>query len=145
MHHPFTSILIAFVLAAGVAHAQSMDTLIAAAVKSPAAKPELLKALMKGHVFIIATWKSKDAKEISIQDFVRNGKSFIPIFQDQQHFEAETKGSGFEKKGISIDTNLLASILGEKATLVLNPGSKTPLDINSSELKLLIDKARLPK
>ncbi len=149
MYKLFSTIVVALLLATATAYTQaqapSMDALIAAAAKSPSAKPALLKALMNGHVFVIATWKSKDAKDINVQDFMRNGKSFIPIFQDQKHFETETKGSGFEKKGVSIDANMLASIMKGTETLVLNPGSKTPIDIAASELKPLIDKSRLPK
>lgn len=131
MRNPLVSILFTFFLVIGAAQAQSIDNLVAAAAKSPSAKPALLKELMKGHVYIIATWKSKEAKDINIQDFKRNGKSFIPIFQDKQHFDSEIKGSGFEKKGVSIDANMLASIMKGSETLVLNPGSKTPIDMIS--------------
>ncbi|TAG47197.1 MAG: SseB family protein [Betaproteobacteria bacterium] len=127
------------------ANAQLNDTLVAAAAKSPTKKTELMQSMVKGHVFIIATWTSGASKKINIQDFVRNGKSFIPVFSDQQHFKDETRGSGFDSKGISIDGNLFASLLKGNELLVLNPGSKTPVEIDAKALKALVDVGRLPK
>jgi hypothetical protein len=126
-------------------NAQLNDALVAAAAKSPSKKAELMQSMVKGHVFIIATWTSGASKKINIQDFVRNGKSFIPVFSDQQHFKDETRGSGFDSKGISIDGNLFASLLKGDELLVMNPGSKSPIDIDTKALKALVDVGRLPK
>ncbi|CCV07978.1 hypothetical protein MESS2_660017 [Mesorhizobium metallidurans STM 2683] len=52
-----------------------------------------------------------------------DGQSFIPISSDEATFKREAAGSGFEKDGVSIDRNLLVSILAEDQVLVLNPGS----------------------
>lgn len=145
MNPPLAAILVAALLAPGLASAQVTDSLIVAAAKSSSKKAELLQALVKGHVVIIATWTSGASKKINIQDFMRNGKSFIPIFSDQQHFKDETRGSGHEGKGVSIDGNMLASLFKGDETLVLNPGSKSPLDIQAKELKALMDASRLPK
>jgi len=125
--------------------AQVTDALILAAAKSSSKRPELLQALIKGHVVIIATWESGKSNKMNVQDFIRKGKSFIPIFSDKQHFKDETRGSGFEGKGVSVDANMLMSMLKGTETLVLNPGSKTPVDIQAKELKALVDAARLPK
>ncbi len=145
MNHLLAAILVAALLTPVMACAQVSDSLIMAAAKSPSKKSELLQVLVKGHVVIIATWTSGASKKINIQDFMRNGKSFIPIFSDQQHFKDETRGSGFDGKGVSIDANMLASLLKGDETLVLNPGSKWPLDLQAKELKALIDIGRLPK
>lgn len=132
------------VLAAMPAAAQMSDALINAAAKSSSKQPELSQTMIKGHVVIIATWTSGASKKINIQDFVRKGQSFIPVFSDQQHFKDETRGSGFEGKGVSIDANLFASLLKGNQRLVLNPGSKSPVDIQAKALKALIEPARLP-
>lgn len=145
MKNAIAAILAASLLAPMTTSAQVTDALIVAAAKSSSKKPELLQALIKGHVVIIATWASGKSKTINVQDFMRNGKSFIPIFSDQQHFKDETRGSGFEGKGVSIDANMLSSILKGNETLVLNPGSKSPVDIHVKELKALMETARLPK
>lgn len=140
-----TSVVAATLFSSTAVQAQVPEPLIAAAAKSAEKKAELLRALVKGHVVIIASWTSGASKTLQVQDFMRNGKSFIPVFSDQQHFNVETKGSGFEGKGVSIDANMMASLLKGHETLVLNPGSKTPLDIQARELKALVDAARLPK
>ena len=145
MKYSVAAILMATILTPAIASAQLTDTLITAAAISPSKKPEMLQALIKGHVVIIATWTSGTSKTINIQNFIRNGKPFVPIFSDQKHFKDETKGSGFESKGVSIDANMLASIIKADDVLVLNPGSKTPVDIQAKELKALVDAARLPK
>ena len=145
MNHRLVPILVATLLAPALAWAQVSDSLINAAAKSSSKKADLLQVLIKGHVVIIATWTSGASKKINIQDFMRNGKSFIPIFSDQQHFKDETRGSAFDGKGVSIDANMLASLLKGDETLVLNPGSKSPVDIQAKELKALLDVARLPK
>ncbi len=143
MNHPLATIIVATLLAPAAALSQVTDPLIVAAAKSPGKKHELLQALIKGPVVIIATRTSGTSRKINIQDFIRNGKSFIPIFSDQQHFKDETRGSGHESKGVSIDANMLASLLKGDETLVLNPGSKSPLDIQAKELKALLDASRL--
>ena len=125
--------------------AQSVDTLISNAFSDPANKPTLAKALMAGHIFIIATWSDPKSKVISVQDFIKNGKSYIPIFSDEAHFETETKGSGYETKGVSIDAHLMGSLLRGDETLILNPTSKQPIEFTASQFKSLVDPARLPK
>jgi hypothetical protein len=145
MKHRIAATFAAALITAIPVSAQMSDSLISAAAKSASKQPELLKTMIKGHVVIIATWTSGASKKINIQDFVRKGQSFIPVFSDQQHFKDETRGSGFEGKGISIDANLFASLLKGDELLVLNPGSKTPVDIQAKALKALIEPGRLPK
>jgi SseB protein N-terminal domain len=145
MKHLAVVIAVATLLMTSPAAAQLNDALVVAAAKSPAKHAELMQTMIKGHVVIIATWTSGKSKKINIQDFVRNGKSFIPVFSDQQHFKDETRGSGFEAKGISIDGKLFASLLNGDELLVLNPGSKSPVDIQAKALKALVETARLPK
>lgn len=74
-------------------------------------------------VVVIARLSSAEIREIAIQDFMADGKPFIPIFSDEVRFKAETAGSGFEEQGVVIDRSLLASLLRGDETLVLNPGS----------------------
>ena len=120
-----------------------MDSMIAAAYSNPDKRPQLLGALMDDGIYVIASWKSPDSKQITIQDFVRDGQSFIPVFSDEDHFKTEITGSGFEEKGVWINAQLFASMLHGTELLVLNPGSKTPIDMRANELKKLVDPARL--
>ena len=122
-----------------------MDALIQAAYRDAASKPELIRSLIKGHVVIIASWDSPDSRDMTIQDFVRDGEPFIPFFSDGEHFSRETAGSGFEDRGVSIDANLFASMLCGTETLVLNPGSSAPVEFAASEFKAFVDSSRLPR
>lgn len=128
---------------AAFAQAPSMEQLIANAATSPMHKQALLKALMQGQVYVIGEWTSPALKEINIQDFSRNGRPFTPFFSDQKHFADETRGSPFEKKGTFLDANIFASVLKGTETVILNPGSKTPIEFTAAEMKQYIDSARL--
>ena len=74
-------------------------------------------------VVIVATWDDPQGRNIVIQDFVRDGRAFIPIFSDEARFKAETAGSGFEDKGVRIRKDLLRGLLKGDEHLVLNPGT----------------------
>jgi hypothetical protein len=74
-------------------------------------------------VVIIATWDDAADRKIDIQDFVQDGRPFIPIFSDEARFEAEAAGSGFEDKGVRIRRDLLRDLLKGDELLILNPGS----------------------
>ena len=121
------------------------DAVIRKAHADPAAVPELARFLLGGHVHIIASRDHPQSQSFKVQDFIRDGKSFIPFFSDESHFRSETKGSGFETKGLSMDTHLFAASLRGDERLVLNPGSATPVEMPASELKSLVDPERLPK
>jgi len=122
-----------------------MDTLIQEAATDRQRVPALMKQLLSQHVYIIASWDNPQSKSLRIQDFVRNGRPFIPVFSDEAHFKAETKGSGFESKGISIDGNLFASLLKGDELIVLNPGSRTPVELSAEKMKMLVVPDRLPR
>lgn len=124
----------------------TMETLLQKTHRDRSHLPELVQTLMAGHVYIIAWWDDPKSNKISFQDFVNNGKSFIAIFSDEDHFKNETRGYDLaKKKGVSIDANLFASILTGSELLILNPGSKTPIEISASELKRYVDESRLPQ
>jgi hypothetical protein len=74
-------------------------------------------------VVVIARWDDPESDVITLQDFIVGGRRSIPVFSDEERFDAETKGSGFEKEKVLIDRKFLASILRDDTVLVLNPGS----------------------
>lgn len=78
---------------------------------------------MGDHVVVIGGWDDEKGHDLNLQDFIINGESFIPVFADEATFKREAAGSGYETKGVSIDRNLLISILGDDQMLLLNPGS----------------------
>ncbi|MEI7836401.1 MAG: SseB family protein [Planctomycetota bacterium] len=113
-----------------------LEEQIAKAHANPSEIGELCRLLAQGHVVIIASWSSPDSNQIAIQNFFKkNGTSFIPLFSDETHFRSETSGSGFEDKAVSVECNLLMSILNGEETLILNPGSRTPVEFRKSDFE----------
>lgn len=74
-------------------------------------------------VVIIARLPHPDAEEITIQNFVIEGKSVLPVFSDVATFEAEIVGSGFEDAGVEVTREFLVAIMRGDEEFVLNPGS----------------------
>ena len=137
---------IAMAIASSGSLAQSnMKDLIEKAHHDKAAIPSLVKALHSGHVTIIASWSSPESTAITIQDFIRDGQSYIPLFSMEAEFKAEAAGSPYEQKGVSIDANLFFSMLHGSETLILNPRSETPVTFSAQDLKAVVDPSRLPK
>jgi hypothetical protein len=111
-----------------------LDAQIRKAHADRADVPALCRMLMGGHVVVIASWTDPDSRSIRLQDFVLDGRSFVPIFSDDAHFRRECAGSGFEDRGVSMDANLLASIIGDDLLLILNPASPTPVELRRADL-----------
>ena len=112
---------------------------------NPSLRVPLIKEILKGHVFTLASWENPNSKTIRFYDFVLDGKPFIPIFSDETHLREESLGSGHEQHGISIDANLLFDMATPEQIFRLNPGSKTPIVFLCSEFKPFINHSRLPK
>ena len=124
---------------------EDIEVLIRNAAADRQHVPALMRQLLSQPVYIIARLDSPRAIGMRIQDFMREGRSFIPVFSDEAHFQVETRGSGFEGQGVAMDADLFASILRGDELLVLNPGSSTPVDLDAQDLKAFVDRARLPK
>jgi len=84
-------------------------------------------------VVILATELDGNSKNINIQDYIENGKSFIPIFSTLEKFNESTKGMVKNPK-IEVDGIFLLSILNENETLKLNPGLDDEKIFHSSDL-----------
>ncbi len=87
-------------------------------------RPEPVTA--RPHVIIIADQAEGDATSIRIQNFERDGKSFIPVFTSQPAFDALAGKSPYAEKGLSIDLEMLLAMLNGDEELVFNPGSDKP-------------------
>ena len=75
-----------------------------------------------GKVVIILSEELKgNSSVINIQDYIENGKPFIPVFSSIEKFNESTKGN-IKNPKIEIDGIFLLSILNGKETLKLNPG-----------------------
>lgn len=89
---------------------------------------------MRDEIIVIGSWENNESRSLRLQDFVTEGRSFIPIFSDETTFNHQVRGSGFEDNGIAIDRNLLSSILRGDELLILNPGGPDPLKLTKADL-----------
>lgn len=88
-----------------------------------------------GKVVIILSEELKGNENlINIQDYVENGKSFIPIFSSIEKFNESTQGN-ITNESVEIDGIFLLSILNGTETLKLNPGLDDEMVFNSGKLK----------
>lgn len=71
-------------------------------------------------VIILSEELHGNSSMINIQDYIENGKPFIPIFSSIEKFNESTKGN-IKNPKIEIDGIFLLSILNGKETLKLNP------------------------
>lgn len=79
------------------------------------------QAIFKNKVVIILAKELDDASnQINIQDFVQDGKPFIPVFTSLEKFDESTRGQ-LKNPKIEIDGVLLLSILHGNETLRVNP------------------------
>ncbi|MFN8283388.1 MAG: SseB family protein [Chitinophagales bacterium] len=77
--------------------------------------------LFKKKVVILpAKGLDESSNQINIQDFVQDGKSFIPVFTSIDKFDESTRGQ-LKNPKIEIDGVLLLSILHGDETLRINP------------------------
>ncbi len=74
-------------------------------------------------VIILSEELNGNSSVINIQDYIENGKPFIPIFSSIEKFNESTKGN-IKNPKIEIDGLFLLSILNGDETLKLNPGLK---------------------
>src|SRR5258708_3139157 len=94
----------------------------------------MIDEIFKKKVIIILSQDLEgNSKQINIQDYIQNGKSFIPVFTSFKKFEESTKGAVKNHK-IEIDGIFLLSILHGNETLKVNPGLSDEIELQSSEL-----------
>ena len=94
-----------------------------------------LRSQVGDHVVIIATWDDPNDKKITIQDFVQNGESFIPVFTSIGKAKEQTKGSGFTDKLVEIKTDLFASLLKGQEVLLFNPADAGGVKLAANDFK----------
>jgi len=90
---------------------------------------QMARGALPDTVFIVARWDDEQSQNITIQDFVRDGRPFLPVFTDEAAFKTQIKGSGFEDQGVEINTDLFLSIMRGGEQLIVNPGGDAPMSI----------------
>jgi hypothetical protein len=71
------------------------------------------RSLLPDEVIVIAWWESLDSHEITLRDYIHtDGRPFIPLFGDEETFDAHLGGRLPEKsKVVQIKSDLLISWL----------------------------------
>lgn len=92
-------------------------------------------SIFKDKVIVILSQElDLNSNLINIQDYIHEGKSFIPVFTSIEKFNESTKGQVTNKK-IEINGILLLSILNGTETIHVNPGLFDETIFQSVELK----------
>ena len=85
-------------------------------------------------VIVIADLSDPNAHVLNLQDFRINGEMVIPFFIDEAEFKSQIAGSGFEDKGVTIETEFLATLLTGSEVFMLNPAQPNPRRFTATEL-----------
>ena len=98
-------------------------------------------------VVVLAQEADPKSKSLTLQDYHRDGRSFIPIFRSKESFQQSTRGS-VSKPIYQIDRRLFISMLHGAETVILDAGLPGEIVTNGEELKRIFpepfDKSRLP-
>jgi hypothetical protein len=84
-------------------------------------------------IIIFSHVPASDDKVLGIQDYVRDGESFIPIFDSADALRSAGGSGG--KPAFEIDRALYVSVLKGTEALVLNPSLPSELEFLASDLK----------
>jgi len=95
---------------------------------------EVSDAAPKRIVLMLSKDPADEDRVLDVQTFIINGEDVIPIFSDVEAFKSQSKGSGFEDKGMEIDLEFYLGLLKGQEIFILNPGSENPQRFTASEL-----------
>ncbi|MDX2191260.1 MAG: hypothetical protein SFY32_15515 [Bacteroidota bacterium] len=85
-------------------------------------------------IIILSKELDKNSNIINIQDYVENGKSYIPVFTSIDKFNESTKGINLGKGKIEIDGIFLLLLINGNETLRINPGLTDEQSFKASDL-----------
>ena len=88
---------------------------------------------------VIGRWDDASSTKLTLQDFVIDGRSTIPIFFDEASFKRQTAGTPYEREGLVIDSGLLLSMLKDDDRLILDPGSARAVPMTKAQLASQVD------
>lgn len=91
--------------------------------------------MFKSKVIVILSKELEGTSNaINIQDYIENGKSFIPVFTSKDKFTESTQGVDIGKPKIEIDGIFLLSLMKGSETLRINPRLADEQYFNASDL-----------
>ncbi|MEO2050791.1 MAG: SseB family protein [Allomuricauda sp.] len=76
-----------------------------------------------------------ESNVLDIQDFIENGKAFIPVFSSLEKLKESTQGADLPFPKYQIDGLFLLSIMNGNETLRVNPTLSDEAFFRASELK----------
>jgi len=85
-------------------------------------------------VVVLAEDPDPKSNTLTLQDYHRDGRSFIPIFRSKESFQQSTRG-GVKKPTYQIDRRLFISMLHGPETVILDPGLPDEIVTSGEELK----------
>lgn len=88
-------------------------------------------------VVIIAYLGAQNSHDIKVQDFIKDGERFIPIFVDQERFRAELLGSQYEAHGVAVRLELLVELLTGDEVLILHPAAEA-IRLSRTDLQTIL-------
>ena len=86
-------------------------------------------------VIVLAKEPDPNGYVLDIQDYIRNGESYIPFFSSQEAFQKATAGKGLGKPVWEIDHRLFVALTGSNQVLILDLGLPTEVRFTGQELK----------
>jgi hypothetical protein len=90
--------------------------------------------IFKQNLIVILSEKlDENSNRMHLQDYIRDRKSFIPVFTSMGKFNESTQGQ-VKNQVIEIKGLLLLSILHGNETLRVNPGLKDETDFKAGDL-----------
>ena len=99
-------------------------------------KAEIAREVIGDKVLIVLA-KEPDLKGniLDVQDYIRNGESYIPFFSSKETFQEATRGAGLGKPVWAIDRRLFVELSKSNQVLILNLGLPTEMRFTGEELK----------
>ena len=85
-------------------------------------------------VVVLAEEPDPKTNILTLQDYHRDGRSFIPIFRSKESFQQSTRG-GLKKPTYQIDRRLFISMLHGAETVILDVGLPDEIVTSGEELK----------
>ena len=85
-------------------------------------------------VVVLAEHPDPGSNRLTLQDFRREGGSFIPIFRSPESFQRSTRG-GLDKPTYQIDRRLFVAMLRGPETVILDVALPDEIVTTGSDLK----------
>jgi len=101
----------------------------------PVSRDALIRsAVPSGVVVILAQKPDMKSNVLTLQNYYRDGRLFIPIFRSKESFEQSTRG-GVDKPILWMDRRLFVSMLRGTETIILDLGLPDEIVTSAEELK----------